>query len=74
MFLQRKNTYGVRYSRAEGMPLIELGEDENSMPKQDKVYFMQYAYVNEPGKTSLMSTRFEFSVTSRNYNDYTHPL
>lgn len=37
MFLQRKHTYGVRYTRAEGMPLIELGNDENSIPEPEKV-------------------------------------
>ena len=37
ILLKRKNTYGVRYNRAEEMPLIELGSDESSAPKPEKV-------------------------------------
>ena len=37
MLLQHKHTYGVRYTRAEGMPLIELGNNDDSMPEPEKV-------------------------------------
>ena len=38
LLLQHKSTYGTHYSRAEGMPLIELGNDENSTPKPEQVW------------------------------------